>query len=616
MALAVAIAGAFAFSVYVPAFAQAVPDQGMAPLIVTATRTPVAASDVLADNLVITADEIARFGQGSVADILRQKRGFELSRTGGAGAVTSMFIRGAANSQSVVLIDGVRVGSSTSGGAVWESIPLAEIDRIEVIYGPLSSVYGADAIGGVVQIFTKRGDGAPRATVSAGVGSRGARKLDAGISGSSEGERKLRYALSAATERDTGISASKPGAGSFTYNPDRDGYQKDSASGQLSLEWAKGHEAGATFLHSRLDAQYDGGAGFDHRTMGALNTVAVFSRDQILSNWSSIAQLAQSEDRADSTSAFGVSSFGTKQTHLSWQNNISIGNDVLQLLAEQREERVDTTTTDLNRKRTTDSFAASYQLQRGAHLANLAVRNDHTTQYGSNTTGSLAYGYRISPALRANASVGTSFRAPSFNELYFPGFGIESNAPEQGRNAEVGMVYETGASRLSATYYRNRITDLLVYSPVCPIEQATHQYGCAYNINTALLTGVTIGASQAIGNFTLQGSVDLQDPQDKTTGKLLPRRAQQHGTVSVSYKAGALNAGVEAILSGRRYDDAANRNRLGGYGLLNLYASYAFAPGWSAFGRWNNVLDKDYELARNYTTPGSNLFVGVRYGYK
>ncbi|MBC7503196.1 MAG: TonB-dependent receptor, partial [Herminiimonas sp.] len=251
LALAVAIAGAFAFSVYVPAFAQAVPDQGMAPLIVTATRSPVAASDVLADNLVITADEIARFGQGSVADILQQKRGFELSRTGGAGSVTSMFIRGAANSQSVVLIDGVRVGSSTSGGAVWESIPLAEIDRIEVIYGPLSSVYGADAIGGVVQIFTRRGDGAPRATVSTGVGSRGARKLDAGISGSSEGERKLRYALSAATEREKGISASKPGAGSFTYNPDRDGYQKDSASGQLSIEWAKGHEAGVTFLHSR-----------------------------------------------------------------------------------------------------------------------------------------------------------------------------------------------------------------------------------------------------------------------------------------------------------------------------------------------------------------------------
>ena len=114
----------------------------------------------------------------------------------------------------------------------------------------------------------------------------------------------------------------------------------------------------------------------------------------------------------------------------------------------------------------------------------------------------------------------------------------------------------------------------------------------------------------------MQGSLDLQDPHDDATGKQLARRARQHGTLGVAYAAGALNAGIETVLSSQRFDDAANRNRLGGYGLLNLYASYDFAPGWAAFARWNNVLDKDYELARNYSTPGSSLFVGIRYGYK
>ena len=166
LALALAVAATFSSAAFSSSvFAQTTAVEVLTPMIVTATRTPLAAKDVLADNIVITAEEIARSGQNSLADILQQKRGFELNRNGGPGNVTSMFVRGAANNQTVVLVDGIRIGSSTSGGATWETIPLAEIDHVEIVYGPMSSLYGADAMGGVVQIFTKKGDGAPRATV-------------------------------------------------------------------------------------------------------------------------------------------------------------------------------------------------------------------------------------------------------------------------------------------------------------------------------------------------------------------------------------------------------------------------------------------------------------------
>ena len=185
----------------------------------------------------------------------------------------------------------------------------------------------------------------------------------------------------------------------------------------------------------------------------------------------------------------------------------------------------------------------------------------------------MSYGYRITNALRANASYGTSFRAPTFNELYYPGFGVASNRPEEGKNTEVGLHYEDGKTQYSVVYFHNRLTDLLVNLPVCPVEQATHQFGCAFNVNKALIEGVSLGASTVLGNFTVRGSLDLQDPKDETTKLQLARRAKKHGTLGLEYNAGMLSTGSELIFSGERFDDTANRNRVAGYGVVNLYAN-------------------------------------------
>jgi len=575
-------------------------------VIVTATRTPQAARDVVADTLTIGAEEIANAGAGSITELLQRQRGIEVTRNGGPGTNSGVLVRGANGNQVIVLVDGVRIGSATSGAAAWNAIPMEAIDHIEVVYGPLSTLYGADAIGGVIQIFTKKGQGAPSVSASVGGGTDNTRAYQAGVSGSSGA---VSYALSAAKERSDGFSATKPGNSS--YNPDDDGYKRESAAGQVAWQLAPGHELGLLFLHSRLDAQFDSGKARAD-SVQVLDNYAIYSRNRITSEWSMLAQAAQSRDKSGSFTATD-SQINTKQTTFNWQNDFRLGDDMLQLLVEHRKEEVEATTTAVSRDRSTTSIAASYQLNRGPHLLSIGARNDDSSQYGNKATGSLGYGYRLSSALRLNASYGTSFRAPTFNELYYPGFGFEGNKPERGRNGEVGLNFDNGSTAFTAAYYHNKLTDLLVNTTPCP--KPGFKFGCAYNVNKASLEGLTMAVRQRLASFTLSADADFQDPKDDTTGKSLVRRARRHGNVGVDYQAGPLHTGVEWQVSAYRFDDAANINRLGGYGLVNLYATWQFSRDWSALVRWNNVGDKQYELARNYATAGSTVFAALRYGF-
>lgn len=588
-------------------------------VIVTATRTPQLARDVISDTVIIGAEEIGRSGAGSITDLLQRQRGIEIARNGGPGTNSSVFIRGANSNQSLVLVDGVRIGSSTSGAANWSAIPLQAIERIEIVYGPLSTLYGADAIAGVIQIFTRKGAGTPSVSAFAGAGSDATREFDASVFGATGGEHSFSYALSAGKEKSDGFSSTKPASSSF--NADDDGYDRENAAGQFAFQLAKGHEAGLLFLHSRLYSQFDSGkSAYNTHSDQKLQNIGAYLRSQILPHWHSNLQIGESRDEAisDPGTASGYSQINSKQTDINWQHDFRIGEDTLQLLFGHRKEEVlSSSTPQLGKDRTTKSVAAAYSLKRGAHLVSISARNDDSSQYGSKATGAAGYGYRIGSALRVNASVGTSFRAPTFNELYYPGYGVPDNKPEKGRNAEAGLHYDDGAMQWGAVYYRNRLEDMLVNTTPCPIKDPkTYAFGCAYNVNQATLEGLSLSASRKLGALLVSASADWQDPKDETTGKSLARRSKRHGNVALEYALGKLTAGAELQVSGPRFDDAANRNRLGGYGLLNLVASYQFAPEWSALLRWNNVADKNYEVARNYATSGSTVFAGLRYGIR
>ncbi|MGJ7918866.1 TonB-dependent receptor plug domain-containing protein [Massilia sp. LXY-6] len=606
-----AAAPLLAFTLASPSIS-ALADPAIESVVVTAARTPQRADEVIPDTTVIGSEEIARAGAGSVADLLRRQRGIEIARNGGPGASTSVYLRGANSNQIVVLIDGVRIGSSTTGAASWNAIPLSTIDHIEIVYGPLSSLYGADAIGGVVQIFTKKSAGKPAFSAGAGAGSYGTSAYDAGVHGATGGDHSVSYALSGAHEEASGFSATRPGA--FGYNPDDDGYTRNSVNGRLTVQLAPGIDVGAQFLKSRLRAQYDSGASsYDTHNEQDIDSYAVFLNGRILPNWRSSLQAARSNDKLGSftsTAASGTSQIDTRQDELTWQNTIDLGSDTLQVLFGHRKEQVlSSSSAALNRSRVTNSVAAAYDLRRGSHLLDLSLRNDHSI-YGAKTTGAAGYGYEFSRDLRATASVGTSFRAPTYNELYYPGYGLVTNKPEQGRNAEVGIRYRIAGAELQANYYRNRLTDMIVTVNPCPSRTGS----CAYNVNHALLEGLTMSADTHVRDLDLRASVDLQDPRDESTGKQLARRSRRHASLAADYTVDRLGLGAELQASSSRFDDAANANRLGGYGLLNLYTTWRFMPDWSLLLRLDNTLDKRHDLARNYGTAGRSWFAALRYG--
>lgn len=588
---------------------------GAEAVLVTASRTAQAPRDILADNTVITADDIRQSGATNLVDLLQQKRGIEVVTTGGPGTTSSVFLRGASSEQTAVLVDGVRIGSSTAGSATWENIPLSQIDHVEIVYGPLSSLYGADAVGGVVQVFTKNGDGKPSPYVAVGFGSYDTRTIDAAISGSGGEQNRFHYSLDVNRDESKGFSATKPTVPFGLYDPDRDGFNKESASGHVSFDLAKGHEIGISFVQSENKAQFDDGPDYNDHTQERLNVFRLYANDQFTPIWNSHLLLAQSSDFQLSTNGpywqlYGEAQnnrFQTTQTYFSWQNDIKLAGNTLQLLAERREEKIDTDTDGLDGKRNTNSFAAAYQWKTENQLAVLSLRDDDSNQYGTQTTGSLAYGYRLTPTWRVNASYGTSFRAPTFDELYFPGYGSTSVKPEKGKNTELGLVYDDGTSRFNASLFHNRVTDLIVYDSDCY---------CAKNVDEALLEGLSLGGSTRFGAFTARASVDFQDPRDETTHTLLARRAKQHGSLGLDYRQGKYLVGIDSVISGKRYDDSANATVLGGYSVWNLHADAELTQDWSLVARWNNILNKNYELAYGYATAGSNVYVGLRYGFK
>ena len=595
--------------------AQTSSEHSLEPVIVTASRTPQKAGDVIADHVVITSEEIAQSGQTSLIDLLQTQRSVEVKRNGGAGNSASVYLRGGTGNQTLLLIDGVRSFSSTSGEPTWSTIPLSQIDHIEIVFGPMSVLYGADAVGGVIQVFTKKGDGKPHPTFSAGAGTYGEEALSAGIYGSTAGDHVVRYAFNASREESRGFSSTNKLVGK-SFDPDADGYSKQSASGSLSMEVAKGQEVGASFLSSRNDGEYDTSLAksYNPHLVSDVDVYSLYSRNRITDNWTSLFQVSRNEDKSRTYTSPKASAIESQQDRYTWQNDIRFGTDLLQIVAEHLHEEAEMSST-LNKERDTDSLAIAYQMKRGNHLGSAGVRYDDNSAYGSRVTGSLGYGYHLTQTWRVNGSVGTSFRAPTFNELYYPGFGNEDVKPEKGKNAEVGLYYDNGHTDFSAVYYRNDLTDLLVTVKPCP---ATGAGSCAYNVEDALLSGLSLSAGTRFGNFALHGTLDLQDPRNETNDKLLARRTRSHGSISLDYAVGPWTVGSDVVFSGYRYDDDDNteKKRLGGYTLLNLHATYDLTDNWQLFGRWNNVMNKDYTLAYGYNTPGANAFVGVRYGFK
>ena len=577
------------------------------PIVVTAARTQQSLLDLLADVTWIGPEEIARSGVDSLAQLLQRQPGAEIVTTGGPASTSGVFLRGANTDQTLVLVDGMRIASSTTGTAALEAIPLAQIDHIEILRGPASSLYGADAIGGVIQIFTRRGASGLTANASVGYGSYNTTDVTAGIGGSTD---TLRLSAQADARRSNGFDAITNPMNPL-YEPLDDGYREASISAGGIWTYAPDQQLAAQFLRSRLNAQFDNGDAYDNRTITTLQSWQVTSNNRLTPFWISRLTAGDGSDDSVSETAFGNAPFLTHQHQYAWQNDFTLPQGLLTAAVERLEERVSTSPEFPVTERNTNSALAIYQLRADAQALQANLRVDDSNQYGSHTTGAIAYGYRLSSQWRVTASYGTAFKAPTFNDLYYPDFSNPNLVPETSRNVE-GGIYGNGTQgdalwAIHAIGWYNRVRDLIVF-------ECNAAFVCApQNVQDATLKGIEFGGTLTWQATQVRGSLDLQSPRDDATGLQLPRRALRHGAIAVTQTIGSLNLGAEVIASSLRYDDAANTIKMGGYTILNLTAEWPLGQGVSLFARGDNVFNKNYQLAAGYSTGGAQAFVGLRW---
>jgi vitamin B12 transporter len=511
-------------------------------------------------------------------------------------------MRGANSSHTLVLIDGIRVNNAAGGTVPFENMPTPQFSRIELVPGPFSGLYGSDALGGVIQMFTHRWPDASSVTGVAGYGSYDTSNVYGGVSAGTE---STGFTVNAGYLQSRGFSATNASEPFGSFNPDNDGYRNSNVSGSVVHRFAPDQEIGITAFYTQGHTQFDSGPTTDDTNDEAIGVYSIYTRNRLTSWWQSLVRVGLSQDNLVIQGSF-PGQLRSDQTQATWQNDFatSIGTFIAGL--DYLQQTVGGTTAFAVDGREIYSVFGGYSAQIGRNTLYASVRNDDNTQFGNHTTGALGYAFALTPELRLRASGGNAFHAPTFNDLYFPFFGNANLQPEKGTSWEVGADYRTGAQRFSATYFDNRITQLIVFN------SATFQ---PMNVSEASIRGLELAYDGVVRGFELRARLTFQDPVNDVTGKQLPRRAKTFGNAGMARSFGSFNLGAEVVGASDRFDslNESPGSRMGGYALLNLLASYKISRDWRVDLRWNNVFNKSYELARGFNTPGSNVFVWVKY---
>lgn len=590
-------------------------------IVVTGTRTEVALEDSLVPAQVIDREEIERSQARSLQDLLKGRAGINMTNQGGAGKLTSVFLRGAESDHVLVLVDGIRIGSATSGLAMFQDLPVDQIERIEIIRGPRSSLYGSEAIGGVIQVFTRRGGAGFEPHFRIGAGSHNLREASAGFS--NRGERGWIGAEGAYQTTD-GFDSCRGSAalfqGCFADEPDRDGYRNLSLSLRGGVEVGDALVVEGHFLNADNDNEYDGSRFGGNETS---NTQRVLGGKLAWSPGTRVKATAQAGRAIDKYHAYFreggtrrfVDNFDTLRDTASMQADIALANG--QLLSAggdwQRDEVTSRTEFTVTRRDNTAAFV-EYQGQFGAHRLQASVRNDDNEQFGNHSTGSLGWGMALGGDFRLNATYGTGFKAPTFNDLYFPFGGNPNLEPEESKSLNLGIGQYATDWTWTFNVYQTRIDALTGYDSFFNLVQ----------VDEARIRGAELTFATSIAGWDLSTQLSYVDPRadarltaegadNPNHGNLLPRRAPRTGRIDLDRRFGAFRFGTTVSGASARYDDAANSVRLGGYGTVDLRVEYAVNADWSLQARATNVFDRDYETIAWYNQPGREYGLSLRY---
>ncbi len=590
-------------------------------VVVTGTRTAITADQSLAAIEVIGRDELERSQAHSLQDLLRGRAGIDLANQGGRGKVSTLFMRGTESDHTLFLIDGVRVGSATSGLTALQDLPLELIERVEIVRGPRSSLYGSEAIGGVIQVFTRGGGQGTHVRAHAGVGGHGLREAGAGLDSGgmlSDGVRGW-FGIDASHQSDDGINACRglatpffAGCGMDHPDPDRDGYRNNAVSLRGGLDVGDAWKADVHALRADAHSEYDGDPAWGLPDNS--DTIQQVVGGRVRYSGKRVAVQFSAGRNTDSSDNF----MGAAPTDRFATHRDSAG---LQADVTLAPGRLLTVGTDWSRdsggvqggfsafdaSRHDRAGFAQFQGAFGRHDVQVSARHDDNSQFGGHDTGSIAWGMDAAHGLRFTASSGSAFKAPSFNELYFPFYGNPGLAPETSRSTELGVAQQRAGWRWRLDAYRTTVDDLIVYDPTIFV---------ANNIERARIRGAELGAGATLAGWELDAQATFMDARNQSAAaydKVLPRRSRRSARIDADRALGAWRVGASVVAQGRRFDDVQNAIPMGGYATLDLRAERMLGAGWTLQGGLRNAFDRAYETAAFYRQPGREWSITLRY---
>lgn len=573
-------------------------------VVVTATRTEQALTQTLAHTTVITRKDIENSQATDVPTLLRSLAGVEIYQSGGIGKQSSLFMRGTNSNQTLVLLDGVRISSATLGTVAIDQLMLDQVERIEVVRGNVSSLYGSDAIGGVIQIFTRRGKGEPTFNALAGSGSYRTRKLSAGYGGKTE---TSAFNFQASRFITSGYSALNP----TLYpnaNPDNDGYANTSLSGNWRKSMATNHAVTLSAFDSRGDVKYDNAYGTVTEVNASKTRVgklAVSLEDRFSEYWLSALTRSRGTDESDTLTNGATSSrIKTVNDQWNWQNTVALDEaNTIMAAWESQQQRLESDQAYTLTERKVNSFVTAYTTRSATQQLQVSTRQDRYSDFGLAKTWLFAYGVQLNPGWRATYSNGTAFKVPTFNDMHAPaGWGGNPDLlPEDAHNREWGLHYKDQTQQIDIAYFNNQISNLI----------AADSGWVMQNIARAHIRGTELAYKLQQGATLWTAAMTWQDPRNELTGTLLPKRAKKFGNIGFFNQAERWRWGTELQYSGRR--EETNGTVLSAYSLFNLTARYDLGKRTDVSLRVDNLFNKNYVAAYGYNIPGRTLFLGLNY---
>lgn len=587
-------------------------------VVVTATKTEIKRVEIPASVTVITSGDIEESHAASVSDLLRDVPGIDVSRQGGAGKMTSVFLRGAKSEHTLVLIDGMRVNSPTLGLFDFADLTVNNIERIEIIRSPLSTLYGSDAIGGVIQIFTKKAK---------------ATSVSASLEGGSFKTRKEAVSLSVKQNIfDMNLSASHLDTGGFSaFNAgsEKDGYQNTSAAARLGLTTGKGRiDLNGQLITGKTDLD---GCKFDstftaydcdnpaYEQERRLLLAGFRYQSQAVSPWNQTISASITTEHLTNSDPDpnGINStIDTGIRTAEWQNNIKTSEGNRLTLGYEWQNKDGDNKGTFNKSFTNHAVYLQDQSGLGSSVQFLAgVRWDDSTIYESALTYRFGLTWLQMESLKWHAQYGTGFKGPSLNDMFWPGAGNTNLKPEKSNGWDAGV--ETSLSdnfSLSLSYYQNDFKDLIQWAPIDPSDPFS--LWNPQNVGHALSSGVEAEMNYLpLSYIQFTGNYIYNDTEDKTNGGYLMRRPLNKYSAQIKIGDSNRNIAIHFIHVGRRFDSPANLNPLSAYNRVDLTGTYRLAGYLEIFGRVENLFDTEYEEAKGYSTAGVSGYGGVKVMY-